>query len=287
MPAHRHLLIPFVACAVLLAWSGQREGRAIAGGKGADKLEGTWSLWWSVKGGDTTADSGEGIIIDGTALQFTLRGKNLAEKGTMSTKPDADPKEIDVEHSFGRYKGKKQLGIYRITAPGQLEISWGEPGGKRPKLFSGKLTVGAGAPYAIYRSSDFKLPEAVTKELKTLEGKWNITVYHRFGRPEPNAQKRGEGFLLEGDDMQFFWGGSNKGGKAQFAVDPTTNPKQIEVVYTVGQDRYKKRIGIYKLNGKKMEISLSAINSDTRPTAFTGVKGTSGAGDQYFVCEME
>jgi len=288
MPAHPRFLGPFVAAAVLLAWSGQRPEQAAADDKSGGKLEGTWSLWRSTKSGDTTADSGEGIVVDGKTLQFTLRGKNLAEKGTLSIKADADPKELDVEHTNGRYKGKKQLGIYRFTAPGQLEIAWGEPGSdQRPKLFTGKLTVGAGNPLAVYRSSEFKQPAGVVKELKAMEGKWKVTTYHRFGRPEPNAEKRGEGFLLEGDDMQFFWGGNNKGGKAQFSVDPSKDPKQIEIVYTVGQDRYKKRIGIYKLSDKKLEISLSAINSDTLPTAFTGIKGTSGAGDAYFVYEKE
>ena len=131
------------------------------------------------------------------------------------------------------------------------------------------------------------MPEAVAKELKALEGKWKIIEYHRFRRPEPMAEKRGEGFILEGEDVQYFWGGSNKGGKAQYLVDPTTNPKQIEFVFTVGQDRYKSRIGIYKLDGKKLQITLSGINGDTRPTAFTGIKGTAGAGDQYFVYEKE
>ena len=85
----------------------------------------------------------------------------------------------------GRYKGKKQLGIYRFTAPGQLEIAWGEPGSdKRPRLFTGKLTVGAGNPLAVYRSSEFKQPAAVVKELKALEGKWKVTTYHRFGRAD-------------------------------------------------------------------------------------------------------
>ena len=61
------------------------------------------------------------------------------------------------------------------------------------------------------------------------------------------AEKRGEGFILEGEDVQYFWGGSNKGGKAQYTVAPTTSAKQIDFVFTVGQDRYKSRIGIYKL----------------------------------------
>lgn len=285
----RYLLVPFLAGVVLIAWvCRSSEFANAAGGDDNQKLEGTWSLWRSIKDGSTTADSGEGMIVDGAAIQLTLRGKPLAEKGTYSVKADAVPKEIDFEHTFGRYKGKKQLGIYRFTGAGQLEISWGEPGsGKRPTKFSGKLALGAGSPLNIYRAGDFKLPAAVAKEMKALEGKWKVTVYHRFGRPEPMAEKRGEGFILEGEDVQYFWGGSNRGGKAQCMIDPTTSPKQIEFVFTVGQDRYKNRIGIYKLDGNKLEISLSDINGEKRPTAFTGIKGIIGAGDQYFVYEKE
>src|SRR5262249_43067153 len=113
------------------------------------QLAGTWSLWRSVQGGKTTADSGEGMLVEGNTIQLTLRGKRLAEKGTFTLKADADPKEIDLEHTTGRYKGKKQLGIYRFTGAGQLAISWGEPGApKRPTKFSGKLTPGAGNPLA-------------------------------------------------------------------------------------------------------------------------------------------
>ncbi len=283
----RNLLVPFLAAVALLAWAGRSFQFAHAAGED-QKLEGVWSLWRSIQSGKTTADSGEGMIVEGNTLQLTLRGKPLAEKGTYTLKADANPKQIDFEHTFGRYKGQKQLGIYRFTGPGQLEISWGEPGSnKRPTKFTGKLALGAGTPLNIYRASDYKLPEAVAKELKDLEGKWKITVYHRFGRAEPMAAKRGEGFLLEGEDVQYFWGGSNKGGKAQYMVDPTAKPKQIEFVYTVGQERYHNRIGIYKLQGDKLEISLSDIDSEKRPTAFTGIKGTPGAGEQYFVCERE
>jgi uncharacterized protein (TIGR03067 family) len=286
--ALRHLLVPFLIAATLMAWSSHGPSRACAGKSDAGQIEGQWLVWRSIKSGDTTAESGEGLIIDGKSFQLTLRGNKLAEKGSCSTKADADPKEIDLEHTFGRYKGKKQLGIYRFTAPGQLEISWGEPGSeKRPTKFTGKLGIGTGVPLAIYRSPDFKLPEPVAKELKALEGKWKIVDMHRFGRAEKNAASRGEGFLLEGEDVQFFYGGSTKGGKAQYFVDPTTSPKQIEIVNTVGQERYKSRIGIYRMKGNKLEISFSALNGETRPTAFTGVKGTPGAGDLFYVCEKE
>ena len=97
-----------------------------------------------------------------------------------------------------------QLGIYKFMGAGQLEISWGEPGSnKRPTKFSGKLAPGASLN--IYRASDFKLPEAVAKELTALEGKWKVTQYHRFGRPEPMAAKRGKGFILETAKTRKTW----------------------------------------------------------------------------------
>ena len=114
----RYVLVPFLAGVVLDAWTFRSSEHArAAADNDRKKLEGTWSLWRSVKSGDTTADSGEGMIVDATTIQLTLRGKPLAEKGTYSVKADADPREIDFEHTAGRYKGKKQLGIYKFTGP--------------------------------------------------------------------------------------------------------------------------------------------------------------------------
>jgi uncharacterized protein (TIGR03067 family) len=261
-------------------------GRLAADADGA-RFEGKWRVWRSEKNGDTTADSGDGMLIEGKNIQFLWNGDNKGGTATFTVKPDAEPKEIELEHTTGRWRGKKQLGIYRFTVEGQLEICWAEPGvEKRPGKFTGKVTTGAGE-LAIYRSSKFQLPEALAKELKAFEGKWRGVALHRLGRADTEARAKGEGVVIEGDDMQFLWGGNNKGAKARFLVDPTKDPKQIEIVYTVGQERYKKRIGSYKLTANRLEISLSAPNSDTRPTAFTGLKGTTGAADLFYAYERE
>src|SRR5204862_368912 len=105
---------------------------------------------------------------------------------------------------------------------------------------------------------------------KLFQGKWR--EWRSVQGPRTTADS-GEGMVIDDDDIQYLWGGTNKGGKARFTVDPTKDPKHIEVVYTVGQERYHKRLGIYKLTGDRLEISVSAYESETRPTAFSGIKG--------------
>jgi hypothetical protein len=77
---------------------------------------------------------------------------------------------------------------------------------RRPKKFSGKLTPGAGQSYVILRSEDYKEPEAVTEELKRLEGHWI------------SAENKTDGLLIEGDHMVFLYRTNQKGSEAQFAV---------------------------------------------------------------------
>jgi uncharacterized protein (TIGR03067 family) len=287
----RHLAAPLVAVAALAAFCGvparPADDKPDAQAE-AKRFEGRWRAWRSVKDGDTTADPGDGMLIESNNVQFLWGGDNKGGTATLTLRPGASPREIDLEHTSGGSKGKKQLGIYRFTAEGQLEVSWGEVGvDKRPTQFSGKLGPGAGKPLVIYRSAAFKLPEAEARELKALEGVWRGTALHRAGRAEPADRAKGEGLVIDGDDMQFLWGGSNKGARARFVVDPSKDPKQIEIVYTVGSERYKKRLGVYRLSGDKLELSLSGFNADVRPTAFTGVKGTPGAADLYFSFERE
>jgi uncharacterized protein (TIGR03067 family) len=264
---------------------------ATAGGKAdapadTQQFQGHWKTWRSQEGWRITADSGDGMLIEGQNIQFLWNVNNKGGTATFTLNPKTEPKEIDLQHTSGSLIGQKQLGIYRFTGDGQLEISWAGAGAtKRPAKFTGKLTPGAGKVHVIYRSGKFKLPEVVTKEFKALEGRWKVTQYHRFGRPEANVAGRGEGAVIEDDDLQFLWRGDNKGAKSKFLVDPAKNPKQIEIVYTVGSERYHKRIGIYKLDGNKLEVSLSAFDADVRPTALTGTRGTPGAGDVYYIFE--
>jgi uncharacterized protein (TIGR03067 family) len=237
-------------------------------------LEHRWRAWRAEDSKGIDASPGDGMVIQGKDIQFLWGGNNKGSTATFTIDPTKEPKEIDVLFTSGSWIHKKQLGIYRVSK-GQLEISWGGIGEeKRPRKFTGRLVPGAAAQnYVIYHSEEFKQDEAVAKAMKALEGRWM-------------ESPKGNGVVIEDEKMQFLWGGNNKGAEARFLVDPAKDPMEIEVIYTVGSERYKRRIGIYKLEDDTLTLCLSEFDADKRPTKFEG-SGTPVGGDMFIVYHRE
>jgi uncharacterized protein (TIGR03067 family) len=212
------------------------------------------------------------MVIEGNAIQFLWGGNNKGATARFTIDPAKDPREMDLDFTSGSGIGKKQLAIYRLS-PGQLEVCWGGVGdGKRPSKFTGRQTPGAGQSDVIYRSPDFKEDPAVVAELKRLEGRWDLN---------PN----GDGLIIEGYDLKFL-SRNMVGAEARFLVDPSKDPKEIEVIYTVGSGRYQKRLGIYKLEGDTLTLSMSNFNADQPPTKFAADPNP-GSGIIYGVYHRE
>jgi uncharacterized protein (TIGR03067 family)/predicted Zn finger-like uncharacterized protein len=246
-------------------------------------LQGKWEIWRSEKDGKIHADPDYPLEIAGNGVQFYYQHNNKGSRGVVSVNPDAEPKQIDVKYVSGSEGRQVQMGIYRFTAEGQLEICWAEPGAaKRPTKFSGKLNVGAGR-LSVYRSKDFKLPGPLVREFQGLEGRWRALRVTRGGRVE-KSNMGGDGILIEDDKMQFLWGGNNKGASARFTMDPTKDPKQIDIVYTVGSERFHQRLGIYKLGPDRLELCLSPLDGPL-PTVISAVRGAEGAGEMFTIYE--
>jgi uncharacterized protein (TIGR03067 family) len=250
---------------------GQPPADPVQGGGAPDRparLEGVWRAWRIETSNGIDASSGDGMVIDGHDIEFLWGRNNKGATARFTTNPAQQPREIDIAFTSGSLIGRKQLGIYRISK-GQLEVSCAGAGDtRRPTKFSGRLGPGAGQSYVVYRGSDFKEDEAVVEELRRLEGRWM-------------ADPKGDGVVIDGDRMQFLWGGNNKGAEARFLIDPSTDPREVEIVYTAGSERYHKRIGIYKLDGDTLTVSLSNFDAASRPTKFA--QGPPGGGEVYVV----
>jgi uncharacterized protein (TIGR03067 family) len=62
----------------------------------------------------------------------------------------ANPKTIDISHTYGSSRGKTQLGIFKLDKD-KLEVAWAEPGAtKRPTKFTSKPGVGSAHEYRVY-----------------------------------------------------------------------------------------------------------------------------------------
>ncbi len=267
------------------------------------RLEGNWKLTRKEYKGNLWpgVDRGrDGIFIEDGKIFWTHDGSEAGQqKGELTIDPSTSPKSIEVEVTRGGSIGKKLLGIYEIKG-NKLTICWSEPGGaKRPTKFVTKMAVGAGAMLETYQSQeeDEKAPvkanaprgnaarsrksdaQADTAaETKILEGNWKLTRMEHKGNLRPGADGGKAGIFIE--DGKIFWthDGREAGGqKGELTIDPTTNPKSIEVEITRGSLIGKKMLGIYELKGKKLTICWGEPGGEKRPTKFV-TKTARGAG---------
>jgi uncharacterized protein (TIGR03067 family) len=123
-------------------------------------------------------------------------------------------------------------------------------------------------------------------EMKKLEGTWRGRRMERLGTLTPDIVTKMMGVVIEDDTMQFLYGGNSKGAKGTFTVDPTKDPKEIEIEYTQGSEIGKKRLGIYKLTKDTLEIAWSELDGKKRPKKFTTRPGV-GSGELYSVYKKE
>ena len=62
------------------------------------------------------------MLFDGKDYTFLRDGKTKVSTATITIDPTKDPKEIDLKIASGTAKDSTQLGIYRFTDDGKLEI---------------------------------------------------------------------------------------------------------------------------------------------------------------------
>jgi uncharacterized protein (TIGR03067 family) len=130
---------------------------------------------------------------------------------------------------------------------------------------------------AIVGRADEPKQSDASAELKKLEGNWKLTRSEYKGNLRPGGGIRKEGLFFEGDKVFWTEDGKAHGQKGDLTIDPSTNPKSIEVEITRGSHIGKKLLGIYEIKGSKLTICWSEPGGEKRPTKFV-TKTAVGAG---------
>jgi uncharacterized protein (TIGR03067 family) len=124
--------------------------------------------------------------------------------------------------------------------------------------------------------------DAAAAEMKKFEGNWKLVRKEYKGGLWPTGYRK-EGIYIEDGKISWTANGSDRGQQtADMSLDPTTNPKSIDIEITRGSMIGKKLLGIYEIKGKKLTICWSEPDGEKRPKKFT-TKTTLGAGESIEV----
>jgi uncharacterized protein (TIGR03067 family) len=117
-------------------------------------------------------------------------------------------------------------------------------------------------------------PKEAQKELEKLQGTWRLVSGEESGDElTPEAAKR--------ERMQFIFKGETLIIKHKdqvieefsVTVDPSKDPKQIDLRFTKGDDKGKICLGIYSIDGDQMKIctntKLHPTTKEKRPNVFS------------------
>ena len=122
----------------------------------------------------------------------------------------------------------------------------------------------------------------VAKELKALQGKWKAVALEVGGMQLPKESV---------PDFTFTVGANGKSSgkipkgeyESTMSVDPKKDPKTIDNAHESGPQKGKKQFGIYKLDGDKWTVCMTApgVEEKDRPKSFD----TKGTANVVFVFE--
>jgi uncharacterized protein (TIGR03067 family) len=113
--------------------------------------------------------------------------------------------------------------------------------------------------------------DAAKKELTKFEGLWLLDEAEYNSRVSGPVSGE-EAVFIEGSEVEWVnrKGEKRGGAKAKItSIDPSKSPKEISFRYTRGSNIGKTMVGIYKLDGNKLEVATSAPDSDKRPSKYT------------------
>lgn len=103
----------------------------------------------------------------------------------------------------------------------------------------------------------------VKKELKALQGKWKAVALEAGGKALPKEAIPDFTFTIGADGKST---GKMAGSEysATIAVNPKKDPKTMDNTHESGAAKGKKQFGVYKLEGDKLTVCITAPGSEEK-----------------------
>lgn len=119
--------------------------------------------------------------------------------------------------------------------------------------------------------ADTQKDDAVKAETKNLQGTWSVVSAEREGNKVPDDEIKKTTLVIKGDKLiarktENTPKPEEKITEMSFTLDPTKNPKWIDVTYTSGERKDESSQGIYEVKGDTLKICMS--RAATRPMEF-------------------
>jgi uncharacterized protein (TIGR03067 family) len=110
--------------------------------------------------------------------------------------------------------------------------------------------------------------EPVSGDVKRLQGSWRFVALEANGEKKPAEETQGWKVIFKGDEM---WVVKPEGTdpKLKFKLDPTKEPKTIDLIVQEGKDKGEVAPGIYAFSNGQLRLCINIFGDRSfRPREF-------------------
>jgi uncharacterized protein (TIGR03067 family) len=123
----------------------------------------------------------------------------------------------------------------------------------------------------LFVAADPAKEAAVAEGLKDFQGTWTVVSMEQDGKFLPRQRLEKIKLTIKGEKFTFETATDSHDGL--YKIDPTADPKQLDIHVTRGDEKGKVYLVIYKFARGRM-MQCMRVDNNERPSEFTGKAGS-------------